>query len=522
MVTGEVGRMQDETGEFGLMDETVSVDVGRGTGPDREILLPSLGIIWHPDASRIGAVAPLMFGRATEASVSRNAPQFRKRGVAEEPLADRRISRSELMIKRVAPREFSITPPDSKMKVLVNGQAVTAPTTVSLDALGEDIIITLAGTIVLSLFLSPAEAAPTPPEGRLLGISGAMQSIWRAIARVAPTHLPVLIRGETGTGKELVAQALHLASDRAAENLVSINMATLSKELGAADLFGAIKGAFTGAVRDRVGFFETADNSTIFLDEIGDTPADLQAMLLRVLESGEFRRVGETRLRYTGARVLAATDRPLGADDFSQPLLRRLESMVIEMPPLRRRRVDIGLLVKHFLDTGSFDAQASDFADHITAMVLHDWPGNVRELRNAVQQISVGHVPTFNTPESGGEMGPTGVPQMGTKSQTVPISAPAAKPSYRAPASVSESEMLEALDAADWRIKEAAEHLNVSRTALYGLMEKSSSVRTLDDVSDDEIRTAMAAHPGDIGAWARTLKVPQGVLERHTKKMMFD
>ncbi|WP_286829843.1 MULTISPECIES: sigma 54-interacting transcriptional regulator [Kordiimonas] len=506
--------MQDETGEYGLMDETVSVEGARTGGPGREILLPSLGIIWHPDASRIGAVAPLMFGRATEASVSRNAPQFRKRGVSEEPLADRRISRSEVKIKRVGPREFSITPPDSKMKVLVNGHQVTAPVTVSLDALGDDIIITLAGTIVLSLFLSPAEAAPAPPEGRLLGVSGAMQAIWRAISRVAPTHLPVLIRGETGTGKELVAQALHLASDRAAENLVSINMATLSKELGAADLFGATKGAFTGAVRDRVGFFETADASTIFLDEIGDTPADLQAMLLRVLETGEFRRVGETRLRYTGARVLAATDRPLGADDFSQPLLRRLESMVIEMPPLRHRRVDIGILIKHFLDTGSFGAAPTDFTEHMTAMVLHDWPGNVRELRNAVQQMSVGQVPAFNVPE----MGPTGVPQMGPKSSGVPK----AKPSYRAPASVTEAEMLAALDATDWRIKEAAEHLNVSRTALYGLMEKSNSVRTLEDISDADIRTAMEAHPGDIGAWARALKVPHGVLERHTKKMMFD
>ncbi|MFC4347125.1 sigma 54-interacting transcriptional regulator [Kordiimonas lipolytica] len=514
--------MQDETGDYGLMDETVSVDTGRGMGADREILLPSLGIIWHADASRIGAVAPLMFGRATEASVSRNAPMFRKRGSAEEPLADRRISRSELMIKRTGPREFSITPPDSKMKVLVNGQPVTAPVTVSLDALGDDIIITLAGTVVLSLFLSPAETAPQPPEGRLLGISGAMQSVWRAIARVAPTHLPVLIRGETGTGKELVAQALHLASDRASENLVSINMATLSRELGGADLFGAAKGAFTGAVRDRIGFFETADKSTIFLDEIGDTPADLQAMLLRVLETGEFRRVGETRLRFSGARVLAATDRALGADDFSQPLLRRLESMVIEIPPLRRRRVDIGLLIKHFLDTGAVDTRPVDFADHITAMVLHDWPGNVRELRNAVQQISVGHVPQFGAPMDGGEMGPTGVPEMGTKTPDVPSGKPASKPTYRAPASVTEAEMLEALDAADWRIKEAAEHLNVSRTALYGLMEKSSSVRTLEDVPDAEIRAAMDAHPGDIGAWARALKLPQGVLERHTKKMMFD
>lgn len=509
-ILGENG-FDEETRDFGSLDETVSVGSSFGGVTGREMLLPSLGIVWHPDLTRIGAVAPLFFGRSTEAGLSRTAPLFRKQGAVEAPLADRRVSRSTIEIKRVGPREFSFTPPNSKMHVLINGKAISEPTTVSLDALGDDIIITLANSIVLSLFLSPAEKAPMPPEGRLLGISRAMQGIWRAVAKTAPTNLPVLIRGETGTGKELVAQALHLASDRAEENLVSVNMATLSLELGSADLFGAAKGAFTGAVRDRIGFFEAADRSTIFLDEIGDTPQSLQAMLLRVLESGEFRRVGETRVRFSGARVLAATDRPLGADDFSQPLLRRLESMVIEMPPLRHRRVDIGLLAKHFLDAGGLASQAPEFERLATRLALHDWPGNVRELKNAVQQISVGQVPTLNMP---GE-------RVAEASGSKTSAAAKQKTQYRTPASVTEEEMLSALDEVEWRIKDAAAHLNISRTALYGLMERSPAVRDLDDLDDAEIREAMEAAPSDPGAWAKALRVPRGVLERKAKQLLF-
>lgn len=492
------------------MDETVSISGPYGAGPERELLLPSLGIVWHPDLSRIGAVAPIFFGRRVEAELSRLAPAFRKFGGSDAALDDRRISRSPIAIRKLDARTFEVTPPDSKMRVMVNGEPLTGPTRVSLDALGEDIIITLADCIVLSLFLCPAETATPPAGGALIGVSRAMQAIWRAVERTAPTNLPVLIRGETGTGKELVAQALHLMSDRAGENMVSVNMATLSKDLGAADLFGATKGAFTGAVRDRMGFFETASNSTIFLDEIGDTPPALQAMLLRILEIGEFRRVGETRERHSGARVLAATDRPLGADDFSQPLLRRLESMVIEIPPLRSRRVDIGIILAHFLKRGGLVTQAADFTPLITRMALYDWPGNVRELRNAVQQISVGQVPHFGPRQPDR-------PDDRSSQATKPAKP---KPRYRAPASVSEGEMLGALDQTGWQIKDAAALLNISRTALYGLMERSDAIRSQDTFTDAQIQACIDADPDDPGAWARALRVPRGELERRIKKMM--
>ncbi len=512
------------------MEETLAVTADHGAGGAAELLLPSLGVIWHPDLSRIGTVAPFLFGRTKAAELSRLKPLFRPLGGhGESPLGDPRVSRSPIRVERTGDRTFQISPPDSRMRVTVNGAPVTAPMEVSLDALGDDIIITLSDSIVLSLFLCPAEPAPRPAENRMLGISRQIQAAWRAITKTAGTGLPVLIRGETGTGKELAAEALHLLSDRAERNLVSVNMATLSDELAAADLFGAIKGAFTGAVKDRAGLFESAADSSIFLDEIGDTPKPVQAMLLRVLEDGEYRRVGETKSRYANARVIAATDRPLGAGEFSQPLLRRLESMVIQLPPLKNRRVDIGVLAKHFIETGGYQAEMGAFAAQISRMALYDWPGNVRELRNAVQQIALGEPPDF-TPRtertetsgrsniSGGTMGTTSA---ANSAQGSPADTPKKAPrkAYRSAASITEDEMLAALNTCAWQIKETAAALNISRTALYGLMDKSDNVRRIEDISDDTIRRLMDANPGDFDTWVRALCVPRGALEKRVKSM---
>lgn len=492
------------------MDETLAVTADHGAGGAEELLLPTLGIIWHPDLGRVGTVAPFLFGRQKAADLSRLRPLFRTLGGhGEAPLGDARVSRSPIRVERTGERLFRVSPPDSRMRVTVNGMPVTAPMEVSLDTLGDDIIITLSDSIVLSLFLCPAEPAPRPAENRMLGISRQIQAAWRAIAKTATTDLPVLIRGETGTGKELAAEALHLLSERAERNLVSVNMATLSDELAAADLFGATKGAFTGAVKDRVGLFESAADSSIFLDEIGDTPKAIQAMLLRVLENGEFRRVGETKSRYSTARVIAATDRPLGVDDFSQPLLRRLESMVIQLPPLKNRRVDIGVLAKHFIESGGYLTELNAFAAQIGRMALYDWPGNVRELRNAVQQIALGEAPDLT-------------PSSDSAAQERPReAAPVKKPrkAYRSAASITEDEMLAALDACAWQIKETATALNISRTALYGLMDKSDNVRRIEDITDDTIRRLMDASPGDFDTWVRALCVPRGALEKRIKAM---
>lgn len=232
--------------------------------------------------------------------------------------------------------------------------------------------------------------------GDIVGKSLAMQEVYRLIEKVAPTDATVLIRGESGTGKELVARAIHYRSLRSDGPFISINCAALPETLLESELFGHAKGAFTGAVTSKRGLFEEAHQGTLFLDEIGDISLGLQSKLLRVLQEGEFIRVGETRPRKVDVRVIAATNRDLekaikeGA--FRPELFYRLNVVTIWLPPLRERRDDIPLLARHFLqrvcqrlgkEIKGFTAEAMD------ALVRADWPGNVRELENVVERAAI-------------------------------------------------------------------------------------------------------------------------------------
>jgi len=226
----------------------------------------------------------------------------------------------------------------------------------------------------------------------IIGTSEAMQDVFHQIQQVARVDTTALIRGDTGTGKELAARAIHDASDRAEGPFVAVNCAALNRELAASQLFGHKKGAFTGAVSDEVGFFEAADGGTLFLDEIGDIPLDVQRQLLRVLEERAVTRVGETRSRPIDVRIVAATHRDLRAeveaDRFREDLLYRIRIARITLPPLRHRRGDIPLLVRRFLEdrqaaTGKTVQAVSQAA--MRRLIDYHWPGNVRELRNAIE-----------------------------------------------------------------------------------------------------------------------------------------
>ncbi len=223
------------------------------------------------------------------------------------------------------------------------------------------------------------------------GIVGRSRSLVRALARadrLAPNDLPVLLIGETGTGKELLAHRLHAKSHRAPRPLVAVNCAALSKDLLLADLFGHARGAFTGADRERAGVFETAAGGTVFLDEIGDLPLEAQAALLRVLQEGEVRRVGESLPKRVDVRVIAATHRDLAglADQgrFRQDLLFRLRVATVSLPALRRRRGDIPLLARHFLAQVAAGRALKISREAERLLVGHAWPGNVRELKNRI------------------------------------------------------------------------------------------------------------------------------------------
>jgi len=222
----------------------------------------------------------------------------------------------------------------------------------------------------------------------LVGTSPPLERLRRDIRRFAPLPAPVLVTGETGTGKELVARAVHDASPRSRGPYVSVNAAALSASLIASELFGHERGSFTGAMARHRGLFEQAHGGSLFLDEIAELPLDLQASLLRVLETGEIRAVGTERTRRVDVRVIAATnitlERAVACGKFRGDLYWRLAVLAIDVPPLRARTDDIGALAKHLLATFALDEPRTLGPDALQALTLHRWPGNVRELRSVL------------------------------------------------------------------------------------------------------------------------------------------
>lgn len=235
-----------------------------------------------------------------------------------------------------------------------------------------------------------------PPIPSLIGSSRAMEEVYRVTRRVARSNASVLLLGETGVGKELIATAIHQLSNRASGPFVKVNCGALSESLLESELFGHVRGSFTGAVNNRIGRFEAADTGTIFLDEINSTTLHLQVKLLRVLQEHEFERVGDTQTIRVDTRVIAASNRNLmdqvEAERFREDLYWRLNVVPVEIPPLRMRREDIPALVTHFLN---YYNEANDrYVVHIQreameALQEYHWPGNVRELQNYVERAVV-------------------------------------------------------------------------------------------------------------------------------------
>jgi len=232
--------------------------------------------------------------------------------------------------------------------------------------------------------------------GEIIGRSPALQAILSQIELVAPTDASVLITGESGTGKELIAREIHNRSSRKRRTLIRVNCASIPKELYESEFFGHIKGAFTGAIKDRAGRFELAEGGTLFLDEIGEIPLDLQSKLLRVLQEGTFEKVGDDRTRKVDVRIIAATNRNLKEDAlagrFRLDLFYRLNVFPIEAPPLRERMDDLPVLAAHFLKCASqkMKVPESRFTQaNLRDLQNYDWPGNIRELQNVMERATI-------------------------------------------------------------------------------------------------------------------------------------
>jgi DNA-binding NtrC family response regulator len=299
---------------------------------------------------------------------------------------------------------------------------------------------------------------------RIIGSSGALESVLGVVRKVAKSNTTVLVRGETGTGKELIAGAVHHNSHRAARNFVKVNCAALQENLLESELFGHEKGAFTGADKQRIGRFEQADGGTLFLDEIGDMSANTQAKILRVLQEHEFERLGGTRTLKVDVRLIAATNRDLSAmvesGLFREDLYYRLNVVTVEMPPLRERKDDVSALAAFFIRRFSGElkkkTQGLD-ADALKLLMRYQWPGNIRELENTIERaMLLAEGTTIAAADLRlGESGPAGAPRDGASIVKIP---PAGIPLEE----VERTALVEALKMSNWVQKDAAELLSIS------------------------------------------------------------
>ncbi|HEX8111386.1 MAG TPA: sigma-54 dependent transcriptional regulator [Kofleriaceae bacterium] len=533
-------------GESPIAD--VSTAVGSGRGVDPPDLVPALTIVSHPVTHRAGERYLLdRVGAGGEVSLSRNAPDFTRPDRAlGQPLGDPFVSRKPI---RFAPG------PGGGVRVIVDaggtpvvaGASLEGSAGFTADDLAHGVTLELAERVVLLLHQVDRRVQDAADPLGMLGASTAIRRVRTAIERVVDLAVPVLIRGETGTGKELVARAIHDKSPRHDGPFVSVNVGAIPREIAAAELFGSTRGAYTGASRDRDGLFRAAHGGTLFLDEVGEAPSEVQVMLLRVLETGEFYPVGAERPVAIQVRLIAATDANLEDQiqhgQFKAPLLHRLAGFEVRIPPLRERREDIGLLFYHFareeleaLGEGHRLSPQDPYARpwlpaHVAAQLVgYAWPGNIRELRNVTRQLVI---------ESRGlpqlRLDPRLAEQLGVPARpidsgpprppsdpAIEVARPPSDPAIevrRKPSDVSEGELQDALRACAWDLKAAADRLRIPRPSIYDLIERSPDIRTAGDLGADEIAQCFQACAGDLDAMVAQLQVSRRALSRRLREL---
>ena len=511
--------------------------------PRHPASVPALTIVYHPVLRRIGdrvILGELAAGR--EARISRVAPRFSPpRQPCSAPLDHVRISREPFVLRPRPDGGVVLDPGDNRTRIALDGELVDQSRVITPDQLTRGVILELADRVALLLHRFAPHAERDTGDLGLVGHSDHIGRVRDDIRRVADLDVPVLIRGETGTGKELVATAIHESGRRARGPLVCVNMAALPPALAAAELFGAARGAYTGA-HGQDGYFRRAGGGTLFLDEIGAAPAEVQVMLLRALETSEVYPLGGQRSERVDVRIIAATDARLEAliasGAFGAPLLHRLAGYEIHLPPLRERRDDIARLLLHFLGLDLAETGDTELLDRTEPapwlplalarrIMQHRWPGNVRQLRNVVRQIVIG---SRGEPEA--SLSPALLHQLADGAPAAPARAveahipgdrPPARPvdphKHRRPADITEAELVDALCAHRWDIKSTAAALGISRTSLYKLIDTSDRVRTAGHLGVDEIRDCHRDLGGDLDAMVERLRVSKPALRRRIQEL---
>ncbi|HLX08988.1 MAG TPA: sigma 54-interacting transcriptional regulator [Thermoanaerobaculia bacterium] len=527
-----------------------------GSGlPAVSLLVPGLTVLCHPDLRRVGERAALTRLAAGQPELlARHQPLFAAPGQAlRRPLGDVHLSRRPLELARAAaPGAVLLRCAGTRTEVVADGEPVTGERELAAAEIARGVVLLLANRIVLLLSLVEATTESLPRHG-LVGESPPMARLQREIRRVADLDLTILLTGETGTGKELVARALHRLGRRRERPFVAVNMGAVPATLAAAELFGAARGAYTGADRARPGYFSRADGGTLFLDEIGEAPLEIQVMLLRVLESREVTPVGGGEVHAIDVQLIAATDAALAAaaaqGRFKAPLLYRLSGYEIRLPALRERREDFGRLFFSFLaaelaaigaaarlEPAPEGARPWMSAALVARLAQADWPGNVRQLRNVARQLAVGCHDAAEAalpPDSAIRLGPAaaGGPEALSQGPAAPAAlVPAApdasgggtrsrRPAYRRLEDVGDDEILAALSANRWRLKPAAAQLGVARASLYDRIDSGSRFRKAADLTREEIDRCAARCGGDLERMAAALEVSKPGLKRRLSRL---
>lgn len=517
------------------------------TDPGMEPKVPTrpfwwcLTILAHPDLTRIGAQYLWDSSPNREIHLSRLSPLFQRMHQQPAlPLEDIRISRSPIRI-RSTPSGLELEAENGRVLFELDGRPASGLERIPTATLSQGVILTLGRHVCLMLNTTPRSVNEVSVPG-LLGVSGAIRSLWEELARVSTLDLPVLLTGESGVGKELAAHAIHRLSPRAQRSFVAVNVAAMTSSTAAAELFGHSKGAFTGAEARRGGFFGEAEGGTLFLDEIGETPSEVQPMLLRAIESGEIQPLGLAP-RASNVRIISATDAQLeklvAAGRFRPALLHRLRATHIALPPLRTRREDIPMLLLHFLAEAlpRFSAQARLTSsggsaspwlgtELILTLMRYSWPGNVRELRNVAYEIALGShsLPAAVLPAWLQErLDPLAAPQAvfratdpgreSTRPSQV-LQQESAAAALR-PSAISADLLRATLEAKEWQIGATAQTLGISRNSLYTLMRESGIVHAAGLTSAEILEAAAAENTRDPARLAARLMVSErGLLLR--------
>lgn len=502
-----------------------------------------LSVLSHPDPHRVGeraALPELGLGRTVE--LCRSSPHFAQPGTSwDRPLDDPYISRRSWQL---APTDhgLELSRGSSPIDLVLDGVPLETKAPLPISALELGITLELSDRVALLLHRLPQAAfeagEAAEANGEMVGASGGIVRVRSAIERVATLSVPVLLRGESGTGKELVARALHRQSQRASKPFVAVDLGVLSPALAASELFGHVKGAFTGANTARRGFFRAAEGGTLFLDEVGEATPEVQAMLLRVLETRQVVPVGSHTPLPVDVRLVAATDSDLEArtrrGDFKEPLLHRLAAYEVELPPLRERRDDLGRLLVHLARPVLRELGQEERLDHpcgdsppflparlIARLARAPWTGNIRQLANVVRQLvidSQGEAQLREGPRLQSLLGPTPAPRPPARSEPPP-ERPSPPEAPRRPSDLDDEEVEEAMRVCAFEPAAAARHLGIRRPSLYNLVRRHPRLRLAEDIPEAELRDALAENSDDVEATASQLEISRRALGRRIAQL---